>query len=370
MHQVAEISPDTRVNINITNLIITLNPEFPIYRISGTVSGISGADNVIAKGPMTVSWLDSNNSIQTYHLNDTYVMPQSKVLLLSNRVRKQGIIFDSANEQLSLKDKENVTIPVTFSNKYVFRLPTIIHQQNATLVEGNSPLAKAYNEPRSITSKEKTKLTVADLCGGIGVATHVFEEEGHTVSVYADKNYEAVTQYMQCYPSNSMYTELLSTLSDPHFNQATTDTDLVVMGTPCEDFSTLNVSRNPQSERACFTLQSLDLILKKEKYKMVLLENVSSMLSHKPFYDEFKYIIEKYNYVHHEHRANSWHYSSVQSRPRSYHVITRRDVYTKFGYCKINATHQKLKIPPATLDDILAPVEQARTAPINHRHVY
>ena len=139
-HQVVEISPDTGANINITNSIQNLNTDFPIYKRSNSVSGVGGGVNVTAKGTMTVSWLDDHDCIQTYNLEDTYVIPKTRMLLLSNRVRKQGIVFDSANERIILNDRRRF-VPVEFNERFLFRLPTVIHFNNATQAEGNIKLA-------------------------------------------------------------------------------------------------------------------------------------------------------------------------------------------------------------------------------------
>jgi hypothetical protein len=59
------------------------------------------------------------------------------MLLLSNRVKKQGIVFDSANKRVILNDRCHF-VPVEFNKRFLFRLrlsftPTMQRKLRVTL---------------------------------------------------------------------------------------------------------------------------------------------------------------------------------------------------------------------------------------------
>lgn len=353
-HQVVEISPDTGANINITNSIQNLNTDFPIYKRSNSVSGVGGGVNETAKGTMTVSWLDDHDCIQTYNPEDTYVIPKTRMLLLSNRVRKQGIVFDSANERIILNDRRRF-VPVEFNERFLFRLPTVIHSNNATQTEGNTKLARIFNSTSAMDTapRDDHKLMVADLCGGVGCVTHVFHEAGHTVSAYCDKNETAIMQYLHCNPSVPVYNGLLTSCDNPYFRLDTQSTDIAIIGTPCEDFFTLNVERDCHSHRSMFTTQAIEALCSKLSLKMILLENATNMSNHSHIIDEFERIGAKYGYHYSVSKSNSRAHDSLQSQPRAYHFFTRGDMHRELGEFSIQTDSSQPNTK--TIDDILSP---------------
>ena len=109
------------------------------------------------------------------------------------------------------------------------------------------------------------------------------------------------------------------------------DIDLVVMGTPCHNFSSLNMYANlATAESDC--LWSIPKVLD-SKPKVVIVENVPNLLNAQrgKLFQNLQQEIQNKGYVVDYHVENATSYGSCQSRGRLFLSVIRDDLVAKCG---------------------------------------
>ena len=233
--QLAVAIPDTGSNYNIFSHVSYLWKVD--HQVNLAVDGIADA-KATHVGSARISQLGSELEVVTTDLmHNSLVVPSCSEVLLGNK--NEDLKFDSWNSQMirlnggdrtaisnvmPVKDESGTySIPTYVHRRGVYHNPTQI--RNALLMAAN--LTDEFSEEEVVVDERyedtfepqntnlypgRKGLVVADLCCGIGAATHIAISGGHTIVAAADINPHVMQQYEHshghttiwgCYQRNS-----------------------------------------------------------------------------------------------------------------------------------------------------------------------
>ena len=279
-YDIQQAMPETGSNYNV----------FPhnryLYKTAGrldvAVEGVSDA-RATEYGSGRISQLDRQQELVTSNLPQSVVIPTCGTVLLGNR--NKNLVFDSWNSQLvslingNREDPQHY-IPVTFIDG-TYSVPTHVHQRGIhhTDAQIRSLLLQAARLPDSkgarvtqskgasvhsddasfsyskgvheqssdspLPTVEESNFSVVDLCCGIGAVTDAAISRGYSVLAASDIDPLAAQQYEHRYGEDiRLYGSISPELrrnGSTSLSMVAQDADVCVIGSPCKDFSILNM---------------------------------------------------------------------------------------------------------------------------------
>ena len=370
-HDIQQAMPDTGSNYNV----------FPnnryLYKTAGrldvAVEGVSDA-RATEYGSGRISQLDRQQELVTSDLPQSVVIPTCGTVLIGNR--NKNLVFDSWNSQLvSLingnRDDPQHYIPVTFIDG-TYSVPTYVHQRgvNHTDDQIRGLLLQAARLPdskgaRASQSKgasvhsndasfsyskgapgqssnshlpivEESNFSVVDLCCGIGAVTDAAISRGYSVLAASDIDPLAAQQYEHRYGEDiRLYGSISPELrrnGTASLSTVAQDADVCVIGSPCNDFSNLNMHADLKTATSDVIKSGVEFAAK-TRPKTMLWENVQNFYlaqnGHvfKDLVDEFT----RLDYTVQPFIENSSDWGSCQSRDRLWSLMIRNDVAQECG---------------------------------------
>lgn len=180
----------------------------------------------------------------------------------------------------------------------------------------------------------KEKLKIGTVCSGIGAPEKALQLLGidYELAYFCEFDKYASTSY--CAMHNENPGKNLGDLTKVDFDKLPKDLDLLVGGTPCQDFSLAGKRAGGQQgsgTRSSLMWNFVEMI-DKTKPKAVLWENVPGCLSGKmkATYQDFCQALRNSGYVVHEMRHNAKFFGVPQNRDRVFVLAIRKDQDTNF----------------------------------------
>jgi len=178
------------------------------------------------------------------------------------------------------------------------------------------------------------KLKIGTVCSGIGAPEKALQLLGidYELAYFCEFDKYASTSY--CAIHNENPDKNLGDLTKVDFDKLPKDLDLLVGGTPCQDFSL--AGKRAGGEKDSGTRSSLMWnfveMIDKTKPKAVLWENVPGCLSGKmkATYQDFCQALRNSGYVVHEMRHNAKFFGVPQNRDRVFVLAIRKDQNVQF----------------------------------------
>lgn len=179
-------------------------------------------------------------------------------------------------------------------------------------------------------------LKIATVCTGIGAPEKALQLLGipYELEFFSEIDLPAIRSYCAIHgePRNKNFGDLTNIDRKP----LPTDLDLVVGGTPCQDFSTSGLGKG--GEEGSGTRSSLMWyyvrMISLAKPKLVVWENVAAVLSvkHVRTYRKFYYTLNALGYRVHAQLLNAKYYNVPQNRVRIILVGIRKDLQSDFEF--------------------------------------
>lgn len=178
-------------------------------------------------------------------------------------------------------------------------------------------------------------LKIATVCTGIGAPEKALTLLGipYELAFFSEIDTPAIRSY--CAIHNESGSKNLGDLSLIDYDKLPTDIDLIVGGTPCQDFSTSGLGKG--GEEGSGTRSSLMWhyvhMIEKIRPKVVVWENVAAVLSrnHIRTYYKFYATFQKLGYCVNVDLLNAKYFNLPQNRVRIFLIAIRKDV--KKDYC-------------------------------------
>lgn len=169
------------------------------------------------------------------------------------------------------------------------------------------------------------KLRVLELFGGIGACSKALEKLGidYEIADYVEIDKYAVKSFNAIHNTNFEPQDITTWDKD-------IEVDLVVHGSPCQDFSLagLQAGGDEGSGTRSSLMYETIRIVKKLKPKYVIWENVKNLLSkkHRHNFDSYLEIMESLGYKNYYQVLNAKDYGIPQNRERVFTISIRADV--------------------------------------------
>lgn len=179
-------------------------------------------------------------------------------------------------------------------------------------------------------------LKVATVCSGIGAPEKALTLLGipYELAFFSEIDTPAIRSYCAIHKESG--SKNLGDLSAIDYCKLPTDIDLIVGGTPCQDFSTSGLGRG--GEEGSGTRSSLMWyyvkMIGKMRPKVVVWENVAAVLScnHIRNYYKFCSTFTALGYAVHADLLNAKYFNLPQNRVRIFLVAVRKDVERAFDF--------------------------------------
>jgi len=176
-------------------------------------------------------------------------------------------------------------------------------------------------------------IKLLELFGGIGACSRALDHLGieYEIADYVEINKYAVKSYNAIHNTNFQPQDIKEWNKD-------IDVDLIMHGSPCQDFST--AGKNKGGDEGSGTRSSLMYetirIIEKLKPKYVIWENVKNLISEKHKHNFSKYLrkLEALGYVSNYKVLNSKDYGIPQNRERIFTISIRNDIKWEFTFPK------------------------------------
>lgn len=168
-------------------------------------------------------------------------------------------------------------------------------------------------------------LKVLELFGGIGACSKALERLGidYEIADYVEIDKYAVKSFNAIHNTNFEPQDITKWDKD-------IDVDLVMHGSPCQDFSLagLQAGGDEGSGTRSSLMYETIRIVKKLKPKYVVWENVKNLLSkkHKHNFDSYLEIMESLGYKNYYQVLNAKDYGIPQNRERVFTISIRKDI--------------------------------------------
>ena len=173
-------------------------------------------------------------------------------------------------------------------------------------------------------------MKVLELFGGIGACSAALERIGFDIDVeYIDIDRFATQSFNAIHGTNFLPTDIRAWDKD-------IDVDLIMHGSPCQDFSV--VGRNRGGDEGSGTRSSLMYetlrIVEKLRPKYVIWENVKNLLSpkHRHNFDAYQARMTELGYNNHYQVMNARDYGIPQNRERVFTISIRNDLPDDFVF--------------------------------------
>lgn len=179
-------------------------------------------------------------------------------------------------------------------------------------------------------------LKLATVCSGIGAPEKALTLLGipYELAFFSEIDLPAIRSY--CAIHNANGNKNLGDLSRIDYGKLPKDIDLIVGGTPCQDFSTSGLGRGGE-EGSC-TRSSLMWyyvrMIENIRPKVVVWENVAAVLSrnHIRTYHKFYSTFTSLGYTVHVDLLNAKYFNLPQNRVRIFLIAIRKDEEKDFDY--------------------------------------
>ena len=179
-------------------------------------------------------------------------------------------------------------------------------------------------------------MKVADLCCGIGAVTEASLLHGAEVVAAADIDPLALLQYEHRHGEHDIQlfgdlTKALANHEPESLVSRMKDIDVCVAGSPCSDFSVMNLNSDRKCKSASLLL-NLFSILKTSRPKVFVLENVTELYTAQngTIFKQLEELATDHGYCCFPHVENSNRFGP-QSRKRLWPVFIRNDVVSTCG---------------------------------------
>ena len=174
-------------------------------------------------------------------------------------------------------------------------------------------------------------LKILELFGGIGACSRALDHLGieYEIADYVEIDKYAVKSYNAIHNTNFKPQDIKEWNKD-------IEVDLIMHGSPCQDFST--AGKNRGGDEGSGTRSSLMYetirIIEKIKPKYVIWENVKNLISEKHRHNFSKYLrkLEQLGYVSNYKVLNSKDYGIPQNRERIFTISIRNDIKWEFTF--------------------------------------
>ena len=174
-------------------------------------------------------------------------------------------------------------------------------------------------------------LKLLELFGGIGACSRALDHLGieYEIADYVEIDKYAVKSYNAIHNTNFKPQDIKEWNKD-------IEVDLIMHGSPCQDFST--AGKNRGGDEGSGTRSSLMYetirIIEKLKPKYVIWENVKNLISEKHRHNFSKYLrkLEQLGYVSNYKVLNSKDYGIPQNRERIFTISIRNDIKWEFTF--------------------------------------
>ena len=178
-------------------------------------------------------------------------------------------------------------------------------------------------------------IKVGTICSGIGAPEKALRNLGidYELAYFCELDKFAVQSY--CAIHNVDPGKNLGDLTKVDIAALPHDLDLLVGGTPCQDFSNAGLRKGGEigSGTRSSLMWNFVQIIRENKPKAILWENVPGCLTDKmrPNYDKFINALYDAGYKVHSKMLNSKYFGIPQSRDRVYVLAIRKDIVTNFA---------------------------------------
>lgn len=179
-------------------------------------------------------------------------------------------------------------------------------------------------------------LKFATVCSGIGAPEKALTllNVPYELVFFSEIDKSAITSY--CAIHNENNNKNLGDLSQINYTKIPTDIDLIVGGTPCQDFSSAGLKKGGEEgsgTRSSLMWQYIHLI-EHIRPKIVVWENVAAVLSrnHIRTYYKFYTTFSKLGYDLYVDLLNSKFFNLPQNRLRIFLIAIRKDIHQYFSF--------------------------------------
>lgn len=176
------------------------------------------------------------------------------------------------------------------------------------------------------------KLRVIELFGGIGALTKALKELNIATEIvdYVEIDKYAVKSY------NAINGTSFERQDIKEFNKVYKDIDLIMHGSPCQDFSIAGNEKGGDEgsgTRSSLMFETLRIV-KSIKPKYVIWENVKNLLSkkHKHNFDRYLTEMENIGYKNYYQILNAKDFNIPQNRERIFTISIRKDIKKDFTF--------------------------------------
>jgi DNA (cytosine-5)-methyltransferase 1 len=186
------------------------------------------------------------------------------------------------------------------------------------------------------------KLRIMECFGGIGACSKALERLGidYEIADYVEIDKYAVKSFNAMHNTNFEPQDITTWDKD-------IDVDLVMHGSPCQDFSLagLQAGGDEGSGTRSSLMYETIRIVQKLRPKYVIWENVKNLLSkkHRHNFDSYLEIMEKLGYANYYQVLNAKDYGIPQNRERVFTVSIRNDIDIDFIFPKKQELKLRLK---------------------------
>jgi len=191
---------------------------------------------------------------------------------------------------------------------------------------GNSIVVNVLERILENLIDKNEHVKILELFGGIGACSKALERLGidYEIADYVEIDKYAVKSFNAIHNTNFEPQDITQWDKD-------IDVDLVMHGSPCQDFSLagLQAGGDEGSGTRSSLMYETIRIVKKLRPKYVIWENVKNLLSkkHRHNFDSYLEIMESLGYANYYQVLNAKDYGIPQNRERVFTISIRKDIY-------------------------------------------
>jgi len=177
---------------------------------------------------------------------------------------------------------------------------------------------------------------IATVCSGIGAPEKALRNLGISYNLIFFSEIDKATIKSYCAIHNESENKNIGDLKDFRKYSFNEQIDLLIGGTPCQDFSVAGNGAGGEQDSGTRSSLMWDYLSMIEmlKPKVIIWENVSAVINNKHYYNykKFYFQLSKLGYVIDAKIHNAKQFNIPQNRERMFLVAQRKDVYKPFTH--------------------------------------
>ena len=177
-------------------------------------------------------------------------------------------------------------------------------------------------------------IKIGTVCSGIGAPEKALRNLGIDYELAYFCEFDKFAAQSYCAIHSESDTKNLGDLTKIEIEKLPHDLDLLVGGTPCQDFSSVGLRRGGEIDSGTRSslMWNFVAIIRQTQPKAVLWENVPGCLTNKmrPNYDKFCCALQEVGYKIHAKILNAKDFGIPQNRNRIFVLAVRKDILTNF----------------------------------------